>query len=94
VEKGRFARDSFPMVFCLEDPGGARFVGGVLFAAPLSPMVKSLADYPDWFVVACLTIVAAVAIWIFAKLLKLTLWLVLVCVLVGGGAAALWLLWH
>jgi hypothetical protein len=68
---------------------------GSVSLTPLVPtMVNSLADYPQWFVVACLTIVAAVAIWIFAKLLKLALWVVMVLVLVAGGAMALWLLFH
>lgn len=46
----------------------------------------SLADYPSWFVAACLTIVVAGAIWVLIKLLKWALWLALIAVLMVGGA--------
>ena len=45
----------------------------------------SLADYPQWFVVACVTVVAAVMIWVLVKLLKWALWVALIAVLVVGG---------
>ena len=48
--------------------------------------------HPPWLVVIVLTIVAALAIWILAKLLKWTLRLLFVAVLIGGFAMALWLL--
>ena len=70
-------------------------VVGVLFAllmaAPAPTMVDSLADYPRWFVVLCATIVLAVSIWIVMKLLKWTLWLLLIGVLLVGFAGAAWL---
>ena len=55
--------------------------------------MESLKAYPEWFVVACVTIVAAVAIWVLVKLLKWALWALLIGVLVVGGAmvARLWL---
>lgn len=49
-------------------------------------VVDSLADYPHWFVVACVTIVAAVLIWLLVKVLKWTLWVILITVLLVGGA--------
>lgn len=70
-------------------------VVGVLFAllmaAPTPTMVDSLADYPRWFVVLCATIVLAVSIWIVMKLLKWTLWLLLIGVVLVGFAGAAWL---
>ncbi|MBC7369035.1 MAG: hypothetical protein H7343_19870 [Undibacterium sp.] len=55
-------------------------------------VVDSLADYPHGFVVACVTIVAAVLIWLVVKVLKWTLWLLLITVLLVGGAAVVALL--
>ncbi len=55
-------------------------------------VVESLADYPRWFVVVCVTIVAAVLIWLVMKVLKWTLWLLLITVLLVGGAAVVALL--
>lgn len=55
-----------------------------------SPMIDSLAGYPPWLVASCVTIVAAVAIWIFAKLLKWSLYLLIALVLIAGTAATLW----
>jgi hypothetical protein len=43
-------------------------------------------------VVLVATLVAALAIWILIKLLKLTLWLLLFVVLIGGVLWAGWLL--
>jgi hypothetical protein len=51
-----------------------------------------LADYPHWFVVACVTIVAAVLIWLLVKVLKWTLWVILISVLLVGGAVVVGLL--
>lgn len=68
-----------------------RVLSALLMAAPAPTMVDSLADYPRWFVALCVTIVLAVAIWIVMKLLKWTLWLLLIGVLIVGFAAAVWL---
>lgn len=57
-------------------------------------MLDSLADYPRWLVVACVTIVLAAAIWVVMKLLKWTLWLLLFAVLAIGLSTAVWLLWR
>ena len=43
-----------------------------------------LSEYPRWLVILGGTFVAVVAIWILMKLLKLTLWLLLISVLIGG----------
>ena len=65
-----------------------------LSALPPNPLLDSLARYPHWFVAGCLIVVAAAALWIMVKLLKLSLYLILGLVLVGGGAAIVWLRWH
>jgi hypothetical protein len=56
------------------------------------PLLDSLAAYPPWFVAACVTIVAAVAIWIIAKILKWSLYLLMVLVVIAGLAGTIWLL--
>ena len=57
-------------------------------------MLDSLAGYPRWLVALCLTIVAALVIWISIKLLKWSLYLLLVLVVIGGTAAAIWMFFH
>jgi hypothetical protein len=57
-------------------------------------MLDSLADYPRWLVVTCVTIVLAAAIWVLMKLLKWTLWLLLFAVLAIGLGASGWLLFR
>ena len=61
---------------------------------PPHPWLDSLASYPRWFVAACLTLVAAAALWILAKLLKWSLYLLVALVLIGGAATTIWLLFH
>lgn len=61
-------------------------------STPAPSWWNSLGDYPPWFVALCLTLAAAIAIWIFAKLVKWALWLLLIVVIVGGGATVLGLL--
>jgi hypothetical protein len=60
--------------------------------ANTTTMRDSLADYPRWFVVVCVTIVLAVLLWIGMKLLKVALWLLIGTVLVVGLGTAAWLL--
>lgn len=55
-------------------------------------MLESLAGYPRWFVVLCVTIVAAALLWVLAKLLKWGLYLLIALVLIAGIAATVWLL--
>lgn len=43
-----------------------------------------LQGYPPWLIVLVGALVAAVVLWIFAKLLKWTIWIVILVVLVGG----------
>ena len=58
------------------------------------PFLDSLGEYPRWFVVACLAVVAAVGLWIVAKILKWTLYLLIAAILIGGIATAVWLFFH
>lgn len=80
--------------FGLEARVPCALVSGVFVAllAKTTTMFDSLADYPRWFVVACGTVVAAVAIWLMMKLLKLTMWLLIGAVLAVGLGTAAWLL--
>jgi hypothetical protein len=57
-------------------------------------ILDSLADYPRWVVVACATIVLGAAIWVVMKLLKWTLWLLLLSVVIIGLGTAAWLLFR
>lgn len=57
-------------------------------------LLDSLAGYPRWFVAACLTIVAAVVLWVFAKVLKWSLYLVMALVLVVGATTTMWLVFN
>lgn len=43
---------------------------------------------PPWLVVLIGTLIAVVVLWIFAKLLKWTIWIVIFIVLIGGVLAA------
>jgi hypothetical protein len=54
-------------------------------------MLDSLAEYPHWFVVACATLAAGALLWLLMKLLKAALWIMIVGILLVGGAAAIWL---
>lgn len=57
-------------------------------------LLDSLVGYPRWFVAACLTIVAAVVLWVFAKVLKWSLYLVMALVLVVGATTTMWLVFN
>lgn len=61
---------------------------------PFTPLLDSLAEYPRWFVAACLTVVAAAVIWLLIKLLKVTLYVLLALVIIGGIGTVGWLLLH
>ena len=66
-----------------------------LLSKPSAPTIlDSLADYPRWVVVACATIVLAAASWVVIKLLKWTLWLLLLSVVIIGLGTAAWLLFR
>jgi hypothetical protein len=62
------------------------------FSTPSTTLFDSLAEYPPWFVAACVTIVAAVVIWFAAKLLKWSLYVLMALVLIAGVTATLWLI--
>ena len=49
-----------------------------------------LSEYPRWAVILAGTAVAAVALWLMMKVLKWTLWLLIVAVVLGGLAWAVW----
>jgi hypothetical protein len=53
---------------------------------PASGMFDSLADYPHWFVVACVALAALGGLWILARLLKLAMWMLFVGILVVAAA--------
>jgi hypothetical protein len=55
--------------------------------AQASPLVSG---YPDWLVIAVAIVIAVVALWILGKLLKWTLYLVLIVLLVGAIGTAFW----
>ncbi len=44
--------------------------------------------YPPWLVILVGAVVAAMALWIFGKLLKWAIWLLIILVLVGGVITA------
>ena len=63
-------------------------------ALPPKTLLDSLAGYPHWFVALCLTLVSAAVIWLLAKLLKWSLYLLIALVLIGGAATTVWLVFH
>lgn len=63
----------------------------LLTKTPAPTMLDSLADYPRWLVVVCVTILLAAVIWVGMKLLKVALWFLLFSVLVVGLGTAAWL---
>jgi len=71
---------------------GRRVLHALLSQTPVPPVLESLSDYPRWLVVLCVTIVLAAAIWVVMKLLKWTLWLLVLAVLVIGLGTAGWML--
>jgi len=62
------------------------------FSTPPNVLLDSLAGYPRWFVAACATVVLAVALWILAKILKWSLYLLIALVVIAGVGATVWLL--
>lgn len=73
--------------------GGLRLNDGCMSSSTqATSWLDALSGYPEWLVAAVLTIVAVVAIWLVAKLLKWSLYLLMVMVLVGGVIATIWLL--
>jgi hypothetical protein len=69
--------------------------GLTTFDMPFSPTsttpFDSLAGYPPWFVAACLTIVAVTLVWVAAKLLKWSLYLLMALMLMAGVVMTIWL---
>jgi hypothetical protein len=73
--------------FCLDARDSRALTTDDMSLPSTTPLLDSLAGYPPWFVAACVTIVAAVGIWIFAKLLKWSLYLLMVLVVISGVVA-------
>ena len=58
----------------------------------LQTIVDSLAEYPAWFVIACMSIVAAALLYALAKAVKWLLYFLIFLVLAGGLGGAVWLI--
>lgn len=71
-------------------PAGRRRLNGAVNSPTNVPDV--LAAYPEWLLVLAGTLVLAAAIWLFMKVVKWLLYLLLALVLVGGVGWAVWLL--
>ena len=56
--------------------------------------MERVETWPEWLVAIVGTLLAALAIWLTIKVLKWTLWLLLIAVLAGGTAVTLWLLFN
>jgi hypothetical protein len=67
------------------------FLERVLFAeAVTQTFVFDLNAYPRWLLIAVGTLVAVIGLWIVMKLLKLTLWLLMIAIFLGGLSWAAW----
>ena len=59
----------------------------------LPPSVaQALAGYPPWLVITSLVVAALLALWVLGKILKWTLYVLLVLLLIGAGGFAIWML--
>ena len=77
--------------FCLEALAqGALTTFAMPFPSTSTSPFDSLAEYPPWFVAVCLTIVAVALVWVVAKLLKWSLYLLMVLVLIAGVVMTIW----
>jgi hypothetical protein len=75
----------------LESAAARLLVGGVLLAETVTQTYFiDLSAYPRWLVVLVATCVVVVALWILMKVLKWTLWLLIIGVFLGGLAWAGW----
>ena len=78
--------------FCLEALAqGALTTFAMPFPSTSTTPFDSLAEYPPWFVAACVTVVAVVLVWVAAKLLKWSLYLLMALMFIGGIGLAIWL---
>lgn len=57
----------------------------------LRPILDQAAGYPPWLVVGCGAIVLAAALYVLAKIVKWSLYLLVAAVLIVGLGAAVWL---
>ena len=68
---------------------------GVSFAEVVThTWFVDLSAYPRWLVVLVGTLLAAAVLWVLMKLLKWTLWLLIIVVLLAGSFWAVWELLH
>jgi hypothetical protein len=58
----------------------------------LPMMLDSLAAYPSWFVVACVTVVLAAGLWALVKVVKWMIYALMALVILGGFTLMAWLL--
>lgn len=58
----------------------------------LRPLFDQAAGYPPWLVVGCGAIVLAAMLYVLAKIVKWSLYLLVALVLICGLGASLWLL--
>jgi hypothetical protein len=56
--------------------------------------LHSLAAYPLWLVVVCAVVVGTFTLWLLGKLLKWSLVVIVAAILILGGAALVWLVFH
>lgn len=53
-----------------------------------APAADPFHGYPPWLVVAVGTVLAVLVLWIFGKLVKWMIWVLIAVVLIGGFIAA------
>jgi hypothetical protein len=58
----------------------------------LQPLIDKINQYPTWLVILCGTVVASVLLYLLSKTIKWMIYIAIVCVVVGGVAAALYYL--
>ena len=60
-------------------------------ATPPPTVWTSIETWPQWLQVLVGTVVAVVFLWVFAKVVKWSLYILIWLVLIGGLATAIWL---
>jgi hypothetical protein len=56
---------------------------------PICGMFESLAEYPQWFVIACSVVASVGVLWALLKLIRMALWALLFAAVVAGLVAAI-----
>jgi hypothetical protein len=65
-----------------------------LYAYLPPDVAQWLSQYPPWLVAIGAVVAVLAAVWLLGKLLKLTLYAVLIVLLVGVAAAGCWMLYN